>query len=81
MVCVGGYVGDELLRREGEEAREGERGRGWGEAGEEEVVVCYCVGDLDMRFCVSVNGEMVYVVAGEELAGGEIGGGGRTIGA
>jgi hypothetical protein len=50
-------VGDEFLGGEGEEAGEGERGgvavgaagvgegRGW-EAGECEIVGCYCVGDL-----------------------------------
>lgn len=43
-VCC--YVCDELLGREGEEAGEGEGGGGGGEAGEEEVVVGYCVGDL-----------------------------------
>lgn len=47
LVRVGGYVGDELLRREGEQSRQGERGRGWGEPGQEEVVVGYCVGDLE----------------------------------
>ena len=46
MIGVGGDVGDELLRREGEEAGEGEGGGGGGEPGEEEVVLRYCVGDL-----------------------------------
>lgn len=46
MVCVGGDVGDEFLGGEREEALEGEWGGGGGEAGEEEVVRCYGVGDL-----------------------------------
>ncbi len=49
MICVGGYVGDELLGCESEEAREAwVGGGGWGEAGFGEVVVCYGVGDLDL---------------------------------
>jgi hypothetical protein len=46
LVCVGGDVGDEFLGGECEEALEGEGGGGGGEAGEEEVVRCYGVGDL-----------------------------------
>ncbi len=46
MVCVGGDVGDEFLGGEREEALQGEGGGGGGEAGEEEVVRCYGVGDL-----------------------------------
>jgi len=46
LVGVGCYVCDEFLGCEGEEAGEGEGGGGWGEAGEEEVVMRYCVGDL-----------------------------------
>lgn len=46
LVGVGCYVCDEFLGGEGEEAGEGEGGGGGGEAGEEEVVVGYCVWDL-----------------------------------
>ena len=62
MVRVGGDVGDEFLGREREEAGEVEGGgggvggvgwvRGW-EAGESEVVGCYCVGDLGLGGVVS----------------------------
>lgn len=45
LICVGCYIGDELLGGERQEAGEREGGGG-GEAGEEEVVGCYCVGDL-----------------------------------
>lgn len=58
LVCVGGDVGDEFLRREREEAGErewsgvgscagGVGGGGRREAGEGEVVCCYGVGDLE----------------------------------
>jgi len=47
LVGIGGDVGDELLRREGEEASEREWClRWWGETGEGEVVCCYCIWDL-----------------------------------
>lgn len=46
LIGVCGDVGDEFLGSEGEEAGEGEGGGGGGKAGEEEVVGCYCVGDL-----------------------------------
>jgi len=49
LVGVGCNVGDEFLGCESEEALEGEgRGVRW-EAGEEEVVGCYCVGDLEIE--------------------------------
>ena len=61
MVCVGGDVGDEFLGGEREEAGEGEGGvGGGGEAGEEEVVGCYCVGDL---------GDKEYLLGGGSLVG------------
>ena len=57
LVCVGRDVGDEFLGREREETGEGQgcavggcaggvRRGGGGEAGEGEVVGCYCVWDL-----------------------------------
>lgn len=72
LVRVGGDVGDELLRREGEEAREVRGGlRGGWEAGEGEVVVCYGVGDL--------WGVWIALVC--LLVGRVEGRGGRTMGA
>ena len=50
LVRVGGDVGDEFLGCETEEALQGEGGGGGGEAGEEEVVRCYGVGDLGVLY-------------------------------
>jgi len=75
LVRVGGDVGDELLRREGEEAREvrGGLGRGW-EAGEGEVVVCYGVGDLGGGWsCVSLEACLCLLVGSGRGEGGESG--------
>jgi hypothetical protein len=55
LVCIGSDVGDELLGREGEEAREARVCcGGWGESGARQVVVGYCIWDLPMgvRTCV-----------------------------
>lgn len=61
LVRIGGNVGNELLRREREEAREARVGlrRGW-KARARHVVVCHGVGDLDLggdeRWNVSLLG-------------------------
>lgn len=54
LVRVGGYVGDELLRREGEQPRQGEGRRARRQSGEQEVVVRYGVGYLDVDTSASV---------------------------
>lgn len=46
LIGVCGDVGDEFLGGEGEKAGEGKGSGGRREASEEEVVGCYCVGDL-----------------------------------